>query len=204
VQWPELTLLYLLGHGSFGFVYLAEWNQTRVAVKVLISKDDISRGQLELPERVLHDLQSEAAVMSHMRHPNVVQFMGLVAVPPAIMTEYCSRGSLYDCLKAGREQPAAAAQLTWRRRLAMAVDASMGLLYLHRRNIIHRDVKSPNLLVDDAWHVKVADFNLSKLLGEARPESSLTSTAPTNPIWMASAAGWLGRVLFMCQQRLPD
>ncbi|KAI7842020.1 hypothetical protein COHA_004221 [Chlorella ohadii] len=128
--------------------------------------------------------------------------MGLVAVPPALITgtanrpsshlaahptslaEYCSQGSLYDCLAAGREQAAAAAQLTWRRRLAMAVDAAAGLLYLHRRSIIHRDVKSPNLLVDEHFRVKVADFNLSKLLEGARPEASLTSAAATNPIWL--------------------
>ncbi|PRW51177.1 Serine threonine- kinase CTR1 [Chlorella sorokiniana] len=185
VQWAELTIVRAIGRGSFGSVYLAEWNQVPVAVKVLIGKEDINRGQLELPERVLRELQAEAAVMSHMRHPNIVQFMGLVAVPPALITEYCSRGSLYDCLAAAREQPTAAAQLTWRRRLAMAVDAGAGLLYLHRRSIIHRDVKSPNLLVDKDWNVKVADFNLSKLLEGARPEGSLTSAAATNPIWLA-------------------
>ncbi|KAI7836883.1 hypothetical protein COHA_009215 [Chlorella ohadii] len=157
VQWPELTILRLIGHGSFGSVYLAEWNQILVAVKVLVGKEDVNRGELELPGRVLRDLQAEAAVMSRMRHPNVVQFMGLVAVPPALITEYCSRGSLYDCLATAREQPAAAAQLTWCRRLAMAVDASAGLLYLHRRGIIHRDVKSPNLLLDEHYRVKAPE-----------------------------------------------
>lgn len=141
--------------------------------------EDINRGQLELPERVLQDLQAEASVMSRMRHPkrvpgsgrtlqrhfwwqsppvgshlhfprplppsarSIVQFMGLVSLPPALITEYCSRGSLYDCLAAAREQPAAAAQLTWQRRLAMAIDAGAGLLHLHCRNIIHRDGALP-------------------------------------------------------------
>lgn len=59
--------------------------------------------------------------------------------PPRCSAEYCSRGSLYDCLAAAREQPAVAAQLTWRCRLAMAIDAGAGLLYLHHRSIIHRD-----------------------------------------------------------------
>ena len=58
---------------------------------------------------------------------------------PVSHAEYCSRGSLYDCLAAAREQPAAAAQLTWHRRLSMAVDAGAGLLYLHGRGIIHHD-----------------------------------------------------------------
>ncbi|PRW57024.1 Serine threonine- kinase CTR1 [Chlorella sorokiniana] len=132
VQWPELTILRLVGRGSFGAVYLADWNRTRVAVKVLVSKDDINRGELQLPERVMRELQAEAAVMSRMRHPNVVQFMGLVALPPALIT-----------------------------------------------------VKSPNLLVDEHWRVKVSDFNLSKLLEGAQPESSLTSGGATNPIWLA-------------------
>ncbi len=57
--------------------------------------------------------------MIRMRHPNVVQFLGLCSLPPALITEYCSRGSLFDCLQAGRADPSAAAQLTWARRLAM-------------------------------------------------------------------------------------
>ena len=62
-----------------------------------------------------------------------------IALPFPRPAEYCSRGSLYDCLAAAREQPAAAAQLTWQRRLGIAIDAGTGLLYLHRRNILHRD-----------------------------------------------------------------
>ncbi|PRW05806.1 Serine threonine- kinase CTR1 [Chlorella sorokiniana] len=67
----------------------------------------------------------------------------------------------------------------------MAIDTGTGLLYLHRRNIIHRDVKSPNLLVDKDWNVKVADFNLSKLMSGSRPESSLTTGGVMNPLWLA-------------------
>ena len=59
------------------------------------------------------------------------------------MTEYCSRGSLTAVLRAARLDPAAAAGLTWSRRLGMALDAAKGMLYLHTRSpaIIHRDLK---------------------------------------------------------------
>jgi hypothetical protein len=79
-------------------------------------------------------------------------------LPPRPCTaEYCARGSLYDVLRRGRQDPARAAELTWSLRLAMAGDAARGLLYLHTATpaIIHRDVKSPNLLVDESWRVKV-------------------------------------------------
>jgi len=107
VQWQELTILRLIGRGSFGFVYLAEWNYTQVAVKVLVSKgesvlgmwpmcaaaqclyccrmhayqsqhaveccsvpaDDVACGEMELPERVMRELQAEAGVMGGMRNP---------------------------------------------------------------------------------------------------------------------------------------
>ncbi|PRW39272.1 Serine threonine- kinase CTR1 [Chlorella sorokiniana] len=186
VQWPELTIVRRVGRGSFGSVYLAEWKRIPVAVKLLVSQEAIQRGQLELPEKVVRDLHAEAAMMNRMRHPNIVQFLGLVTVPPALVTEYCSRGSLYSCLAAAHDYPAAAAQLTWQRRLAMAADAGAGLLYLHSRNIIHRDVKSPNILVDADWHAKVADFNLSKMLEGARSEAVRTSSdGVTNPLWLA-------------------
>jgi len=66
----------------------------------------------------------------------------------------------------------------------MALDAAKGMLYLHSCSppIIHRDLKSPNLLVDKHWRVKVCDFNLSRVM-----ESSavLSSVAATNPRWLA-------------------
>ncbi|EFN59808.1 hypothetical protein CHLNCDRAFT_17554, partial [Chlorella variabilis] len=67
-----------------------------------------------------------------------------------------------------------------------AFDAARGLLYLHCRDIIHRDVKSPNLLVDEHWHVKVCDVNLSEILkSQAAEGATAAHEAATNPIWLA-------------------
>ncbi|EFN53383.1 hypothetical protein CHLNCDRAFT_25821 [Chlorella variabilis] len=77
-----------------------------------------------------------------------------------------------------------AKRLTWVRLLSLALDAAKGMLYLHSRSppIAHRDLKSANLLVDSQWHVKVADFSLSRTL-----ELGATSftVVQTNPRWLA-------------------
>ena len=58
------------------------------------------------------------------------------------------------------------------------------MLYLHGRSIIHRDVKSPNLLVDESWRVKVADFNLSRCIGPLQSTASTTTGGANNPVWL--------------------
>ena len=75
------------------------------------------------------------------RHPYCVYFFGLTRNPPALVTEYCSRGSVAELLDRARAEPAVAAELTWRRRLGMLLNAAEGMVYLHshkRAPIIHR------------------------------------------------------------------
>jgi sterile alpha motif and leucine zipper-containing kinase AZK len=99
--------------------------------------------------------------MSRLRHPNVVLFLGYVTHPPnlSILTEYLPRGSLYRLL----HRPNSKVDET--RRLKMALDVAKGMNYLHSSHptIVHRDLKSPNLLVDKNWVVKVSDFGMSRL-----------------------------------------
>lgn len=68
-----------------------------------------------------------------------------------------------------------------------ALDAAKGMLYLHTRNpvIVHRDLKSPNLLVTNDWVVKVSDFNLSKLVADTPVQVSMSSEYNNNPRWTA-------------------
>ena len=75
---------------------------------------------------------------------------------------------------------AAAAELGWPRRLNMALEAAKGMLYLHGRaaTVLHRDLKSANLLVDKHWRVKVADFNLSRVMHASAVVSSVSATNP--------------------------
>ncbi len=88
------------------------------------------------------------SIMNSIRHPNVLNFMGMCMAPPCLVTEYCVHGSLYDILKEARVDPRGprARLLDWPRRLGMLLDAALGLLAMHThkpRPIIHRDLKSP-------------------------------------------------------------
>ncbi|XP_054812621.1 serine/threonine-protein kinase CTR1-like isoform X2 [Prosopis cineraria] len=155
IPWSDLVLKERIGSGSFGTVHRAEWNGSEVAVKILMEQDFHA-------ERVKEFLR-EVAIMKRLRHPNIVLLMGAVTQPPnlSIVTEYLSRGSLYRLL----HKPGAKEMLDERRRLSMAYDVAKGMNYLHKRNppIVHRDLKSPNLLVDKKYTVKVCDFGLSRL-----------------------------------------
>ncbi|KAI4300418.1 hypothetical protein L6164_033801 [Bauhinia variegata] len=174
IPWSDLVLKERIGSGSFGTVHRAEWNGSDVAVKILMEQDFLA-------ERFKEFLR-EVAIMKRLRHPNIVLFMGAVTQPPnlSIVTEYLSRGSLYRLL----HKPGAREILDEKRRLSMAYDVAKGMNYLHKRNppIVHRDLKSPNLLVDKKYTVKVCDFGLSRL--KANTFLSSKSAAGT-PEWMA-------------------
>ncbi|KAL4353570.1 hypothetical protein GQ457_06G009780 [Hibiscus cannabinus] len=174
IPWGDLVLRERIGAGSFGTVHRAEWNGSDVAVKILMEQD--------LYAERFKEFLREVAIMKRLRHPNIVLFMGAVTQPPnlSIVTEYLSRGSLFRLL----HKPGVREVLDERRRLSMAYDVAKGMNYLHRHNppIVHRDLKSPNLLVDKKYTVKVCDFGLSRL--KANTFLSSKSAAGT-PEWMA-------------------
>ncbi|KAG0478012.1 hypothetical protein HPP92_012731 [Vanilla planifolia] len=155
ISWNELQMKERIGAGSFGIVYRAEWHGSDVAVKVLADQD-FYEGQMK-------EFLREVSIMNWIRHPNVILFMGAVTKPPhlSIVTEYLPRGSLYHLIN----RTAAGETLDQKRRLRMALDVAKGINHLHCLNppIVHWDLKSPNLLVDKNWSVKVCDFGLSRL-----------------------------------------
>ncbi|XP_020693569.1 probable serine/threonine-protein kinase SIS8 isoform X1 [Dendrobium catenatum] len=172
IPWEDLQIGERIGLGSYGEVYRADWNGTDVAVKKFLDQD-LSGDALEL-------FRFEVRIMLRLRHPNVVLFMGAVTRPPnlSILTEFLPRGSLYRLLHRHN------VKLEEKRRMKMALDVAKGMNYLHTSHptIVHRDLKSPNLLVDRNWVVKVCDFGLSRLKHHTFLSSK--STAGT-PEWMA-------------------
>uniref|UniRef100_A0A7S0RF32 non-specific serine/threonine protein kinase n=1 Tax=Chlamydomonas leiostraca TaxID=1034604 RepID=A0A7S0RF32_9CHLO len=171
----EIDFGQRIGVGSYGEVFKGVWRGTEVAVKRFLEQN--------LSPATVRDFRAEVSIMSRLRHPNVVLFMGAVVQPShlAIVTEFVPRGSLFRLLHRAHR---ARVEIDPRRRLAMAQDIAKGMNYLHscRPMIVHRDLKSPNLLVDRDWTVKVCDFGLSQV----KSETYLTAKSHGGtPEWMA-------------------
>lgn len=158
-----------VGSGSYGDLYRGTYCSQEVAIKVL-------RLERINPEMV-RDFSQEVYIMRKIRHKNVVQFIGACTRHPnlCIVTEFMSRGSLYDFLHKHK----GVFKLPFL--LKVAIDVSKGMNYLHQNNIIHRDLKTANLLMDENEVVKVADFGVARVQAQSGVMTAETGTYR----WMA-------------------
>ncbi|XP_047319481.1 integrin-linked protein kinase 1-like [Impatiens glandulifera] len=147
----------LIGQGSYGEVYLVKWRGTEVAAKTM-------RSSIASNDLVKESFIKELALWQKLRHPNIVQFLGVLKHSDDLifLTEYLPNGSLYDILsRRGRLDSSTA--------VAYALDIARGMNYLHQHkphSIIHRDLTPSNVLQDEAGRIKVTDFGLSKIVQE--------------------------------------
>lgn len=149
----------LIGEGSYGRVYYAMLNGRAAAIKKL----DVNNQQ-ESDE----DFLSQVSMVSRLRHENVVELVGycLDGDLRVLAYEFATMGSLHDILhgRKGVQGAQPGPVLDWMQRVKIAVGAARGLEYLHEKvqpSIIHRDIRSSNVLLFDDFTAKVADFNLS-------------------------------------------
>ncbi|KAI3732125.1 hypothetical protein L1987_63323 [Smallanthus sonchifolius] len=172
IDFSELTVGTRVGIGFFGEVFRGIWNGTEVAIKVFLEQD--------LTAENMEDFCNEISILSRLRHPNVILFLGACTRPPrlSMVTEYMEMGSLYYLIHLSGQKK----KLSWRRRLKMLRDICRGLMCIHRMKIAHRDIKSANCLVNKHWTVKICDFGLSRMMTESPMKD--TSSAGT-PEWMA-------------------
>ncbi|VDM96513.1 unnamed protein product [Thelazia callipaeda] len=160
IPFESITHLEWLGSGSQGAVFIGSFNGRLVAVKKVKDKSE-----------------TELKHLQHINHANLIKFIGVCTQSPCycIVMEYCGQGQLYEVIRSGRHiEKNQFAQWTH--------EIADGMNYLHQKRIIHRDLKSPNILVDDTDTLKICDFGTSHQWN--RQKSTIMSFCGT-AAWMA-------------------
>ncbi|ORE07501.1 kinase-like protein [Rhizopus microsporus var. microsporus] len=171
IPYKELVIKQKIGSGGFKDCYEGVYKGEAVAI-----------GELRITrfnEINLAEIKHEINVLKQLRHENVVKFIGVCTHPShlCIVTELCSKGDLFDVIRA-YPRPSFAQQVMY------MYDIALGVAYLHTRrpSIIHRDLKSMNILVSSDDRAKINDFGLARIRPRA---NALMHTQCGTPNWQA-------------------
>ncbi|XP_075475816.1 LEAF RUST 10 DISEASE-RESISTANCE LOCUS RECEPTOR-LIKE PROTEIN KINASE-like 1.4 isoform X2 [Primulina tabacum] len=155
-----------LGDGGFGTVYYGNLPDGRAVAVKRLYENNVKR---------VDQFMNEVEILTKLRHPNLVMLYGCTSKRSRdllLVYEYIPNGTVADHLHGNRSK---SGSLSWQIRLKIAIETADALAYLHRSDIIHRDVKTNNVLLDNDFNVKVADFGLSRLFPA---DVTHVSTAP--------------------------
>ena len=172
-----------LGSGGFGDVYYGKLDGTEVAVKKIKRElcAFVKNGPnyIEAWSKWIATFTKELVAMHTYPHKNIVTLMSVsfsedLSTEPCLVYEFMSNGSVFDHLyKRGR---GGRPRMTWQERLNIAVGTARGLVYLHKNEVVHGDIKSGNILLDENMVPKIGDFGLARKGPEKKgPETDLFS-----------------------------
>ena len=161
----DFILLNKIGEGGFGEIYIAVKKNQNTKYVAKISKIPLT----ERNEELKLSLKREVNLLAQLNHPYVVKFIGYSPTDfheneyPVIVTEYLSNGSLQDIVihKNNNYPPDS---WTKTKMVINIFGIASIMLYLHKNNVIHRDLKLSNILLDDYMFPKIADFGLAKVI----------------------------------------
>ncbi|CAL9082135.1 unnamed protein product [Musa textilis] len=177
-QWSADMSKLLIGNkfatGRHSRIYHGKYKERDVAIKLMSQPEE----DAALAAALEQQFTSEVALLFPLRHPNIITFVAACKKPPVfcIITEYMAGGSLRKYLH--KQEPYS---LPHDLILKFSLDVARGMNYLHSQGIIHRDLKSENILVGEDLSVKVADFGISCLESQSGSGKGFTSTYR----WMA-------------------
>lgn len=169
----------LIGCGAFGQVYMGmnlDSGELLAVKQVLIAVNNASK---EKAQAHIRELEEEVKLLKNLSHPNIVRYLGTVREEETlnILLEFVSGGSISSLLGKFGSFPEAVIRMYSKQLL-------LGLDYLHKNGIMHRDIKGANILVDNKGCIKLADFGASKQVVELATVSGAKSMKGT-PYWMA-------------------
>ncbi|KAH0786399.1 TKL family protein kinase [Histomonas meleagridis] len=168
----DFNIIQTIGKGGYGEVFLASNKKTGDLValkKLLIDETD---------EQTLLYFKREVVVLANANNPFLLKFIGFKSTPPyLIATKYIPNGSLYDAIHHKNGILLTATQKT-----IIAMGIVHGMISLHDKGIIHRDLKSLNVLLDKQFLPKICDFGISRFAGSG---TSFLTTQIGSPHWMA-------------------
>ncbi|KAL9655810.1 hypothetical protein ABK040_000874 [Willaertia magna] len=172
IPFENLVFIEKISEGSHGIVFKGKFLSALVAIKKLkISDVDELNTDKE-------SFEKEAILMKSIRHPNVLSFVGFsISLNSStneehefIVTEFMENGSLYSYIKKNK------GNISLELKLRLLMDVCKGMIYLHFREIIHRDLKLENILLDGNYCAKIADFGISRNLST---ENTMTGNLGT-------------------------
>eukprot|EP01116_Phalansterium_solitarium_P012849 TRINITY_DN2951_c0_g3_i1.p1 TRINITY_DN2951_c0_g3~~TRINITY_DN2951_c0_g3_i1.p1 ORF type:complete len:765 (-),score=279.05 TRINITY_DN2951_c0_g3_i1:553-2847(-) len=145
IECKDVELITRVGAGASGEVFRGLWKNQVVAIKVL---------NMDLIEEFVKEFQ----IMSAVESKYTVFLFGVVLKPLYMVMEMCSHGSLHTVLSDR------SIDVGWDRAFRFAIEMTKGLVALHNNDpqVLHRDFKSPNILIDSDWHCKVSDFGTAR------------------------------------------
>ncbi|CAH1427546.1 unnamed protein product [Lactuca virosa] len=148
---------HLIGIGGYGKVYRGELILSKGHTTVAIKRLDRPFGEGDV------EFWKEIKTLSLYSHENIVSLLGYCedGGEKILVYEYSSKRSV--------ESQLSSKNLSWTQRLKIAIGAARGLSYLHQGRILHRDIKSANILLDDSWTAKIKDLGLSKIGHDSKP-----------------------------------
>ncbi|KAF0698134.1 Aste57867_11230 [Aphanomyces stellatus] len=155
ISTADVVIMQRLGQGSMADILLADFHGKRVAVKRLLPQRQTKTSDINC-------FVSEIRLVARFSCPSIVAFVGVTWTKPsdlALVTEYMDQGDLRNFL----QQPSSATALSWPQKLQSAVDIAVALVYLHTLDppVIHRDIKSRNVLLNSKMQCKVCDFGIA-------------------------------------------